>query len=806
MIPFFPVYPSYLIVTPIKADSDDEGSSSDEELDRSFSNEMFQQPECYFRLCPGRRGSIVPEEIKITADITARSGNEALKILRLLEEDISRRDCSDNPKMSAVFGFNKMRSLSSRRNRVLQRKLNEKIQSIIPHKIIAFSWKPVFQGFFYGAWRLIDYNLVKKFYRQLKRIDPKIATQFREVLEKSRSSQVPYREIRDFIKNHEATKSLVRALRKEDPNADVYMGFLDADIQSLYHNKKAEGPFEIFDAHYMRHKYEIFTGGYVVKVPENKSLQIGVEADLAVRNATAKYLKNGAYYPEPLTIVKIPKNQETIVQNFSSIKDPNYDSPMEMARLIKQVLNGRQLDPQKAMLFDQSAAIVTTCPDRMNRSFTCKSSKLQGIIRWGIKDFMTMRDINQSHYNARDWAINILRALNLNESWTSEITKFMLINNRWYSDGFEIRNKKIMRDVLISLLSRLFNAFDPVKIAEVYALRSSQSFQKELVSILSVGVLPEIDEIPKNEKVRVNSAPLLWEKVDSCTRVKDLLNLLEKLIEKEQVDLVYKAAKESGNALISLFRKKLCLNYEELFFKSLSNLLKVDQKVIQGTMPKAFFEIMNGNVPPFFDLQNKYQYYGQVTPLHIAALTGNMGVIKKILDDKRLQSQSQQEDSLDQIPFEYGLEYARVFGLDTSLLLALYDNELKNDVQLLITESALDIKDKVFALNALSDKFGKHVVRSFDDDLFIQAIYSECDELVEAFKAFGEYSDVLFKEMNRIAPDVDLLLLEHADIEDINALRKGYKGTNDEYTLDNNLRDAGHLPEINDSSGNESDD
>lgn len=783
-----PIYPRYVINIPVKADSDDEGESSDEELDGTFPPHMFEAPEKHFQIFP-ERGSIVPGGIRKTADIPHRRDCAAAKVLRLVY---------GRPRISAVFGFNKMRSLSARRNQVLQRKLNENIKSSIPYKKVAFMWDAVFamtNGV--NSWRKTTYAVVRKFYKQLKKFDLNAANEFRKNLEKSRGRLVPYREIRDEIKNHEATKILVRNFRREEPAADVYMVFLDADIQSLFQNKKSKDLFTIFDEHYLNHKYEIFSVGYIIKDHKNKNLEFSVKCDLAVRDATAKHIKNGVYYPEPCTGIKVPDNKDTIEGSFSSKNEPDYDSPLEMPRLINLVLAVRNLDPQVAMLFDKRGAIVTTCPDRMKREFASCFSKKNKIILWTLKDFRTIRDVNQSHYNSRDWAINLLQAL--------------FINNQIVIEGHTLSNKSVIRNVLISLLSRLFNAFDPVHIAELRSQKPKTSFQKELIAILNQRDLPEVLEIPQKEKNRNVSnvkQPLaaikLWEKADECKSIGEVLNLLNHLVRGDQVRLIYLAAKESGMALHDLFRRKLCLNYEELVFHALSNLLGKNLDEIKNNVPKPYLDIIRGGDVPSSRLIKYPKNVYSLTPLHIAAIVGNREVIAKVIENLDCEY-GLKWDFQGKIPFEYGLEYCLNNGLDTSLLSLLYDDDLEDLVQELIKESHLDIDDQVIALNALLKEFGEKVIRKFDGDLFIAAIYNEFDELVDELKGLDDYSDALREEMIRIAPDVNSLLLEHTEEEDIEYLREQYEDSSEGYTLDINLRDAGYLREyVEDSDGHSS--
>jgi hypothetical protein len=241
----------------------------------------------------------------------------------------------------------------------------------------------------------------------------------------------------------------------------MYILFLDNDILSFRYRKDAPGALSVFDENYLSNPFEIASTGYTIREPENLVLEVGVLADLSVRNATAKHVKRGVYFPEPCTAVKIPHLNDTVPEDFGDPKDKNYKSPNEMPQLIDKVLERRKLDPQKTMVFDSRGAIVTTLPNRMQRDFQCHSTQRNGIILWGMNDFKTMRSISQTHYNAYDWAHRMLEALSYHKQLT--------IGN------FLLKDAKVIQDVLISLLSRLFNAFDPVELAQRMAHRKLKS-------------------------------------------------------------------------------------------------------------------------------------------------------------------------------------------------------------------------------------------------------------------------------------------------------------------------------------------
>ena len=304
---------------------------------------------------------------------------------------------------------------------------------------------------------------------------------------------VPYREIRDTIKNHAQTKEITRLFRRVDPKRDTYLAFLDGDLVSFHSRIGAPGPFSVFDEHYLATGFEIGSTGYVIRAPDNLVLEVGVLADLVVRNGTAKHIRGGVYYPEPCAIVKIPLHSNTAPENFATPLEKHYESPKEMPRLIEQVLARRHLSAQKSMIFDARGAVVTALPERMERTFSCRSTQENGIILWGLKDFETMRGISQSHYNSRDWALNLLPALP--------------IRSHIIFEGQELDDQKVIQEVLTSLLSRLFSAFDPVDIAKRASVTSKKAFQVCFVDILNNDEPNLTEVLPVSDKARALRTP-----------------------------------------------------------------------------------------------------------------------------------------------------------------------------------------------------------------------------------------------------------------------------------------------------------
>ncbi len=767
--------PAYIVNMPFKVDSDDEGkASSDEKDDGSFPKQAFKTPSKYFRLLPGdvkeRRGTIVPTSISSPTSAQGTSIKSEKKgkfpsFISLLNKEVSRVSPNEDL-VGVIVGFNQMRSLSQGRNESLSRRLNEQTETTIPIRKISFLWDGVWQKNPKGnqAWIPADYNEVRRFYKQLKGSNPERAEQFRKETEAHRGHMVPYREIRDVIKNHEGTKELTRLLRpidKINKMRDAYILFLDDDIKSFRYRKDAPGALSVFNENYLSRPFEIASTGYTIKAPNNLVLEVGVLADLAVRNATAKHVKLGVYFPEPCTAVKIPQDEETIPENFSDPKQKNYTSPQEMPQLIKKVLKKRKLESQESMVFDARGAIVTTLPTRMQRSsFSCRSTQKNGIILWGLADFEKMRNISQTHYNARDWACEVLKALTYRDSLTANGSS---------------EEKAAIREALISLLSRLFNAFDPVKLAQRAAEREEVPFQVCLINILDNYEAP--DDIPKVERSKGkprSAINKLWRQVDSINTVQGIGQKLKDLLTNGLSENLLAAAHESGAALAKLFKEKLCLNYQELVIRALSVLVDQDEKTVQAQMPEIYLDIINDPsiIQPRSILEtreklsavNTDDFFG-ITPLHIAALAGNLKVALWLMDKYPETCGTMSKDSKGLIPLEYALTHCQDNGIHLDLLFALYNNNNSNEIQRMLYERIDNTADQVMVLNSLKTQFGDQIITEGNKPFFIEAILQGHDKLAELLRSYlgdDDCSKVLYDEMRSATPKVDNRLIDWA--------------------------------------------
>ena len=173
--------PAYVVNIPMKIDSDNEGeSSSGEEDNEVFRKRMFRDPSEYFRLFPPpekkektRRGAIVNKISLVDASIKSPDKGRLKRLVDLFEAEASQLNHSQKApgRLGITIGFNKMRSLSRRRNRTIVRCVNEPTKTTLPLHKIGFLWDGVWQKrtSSKGNWQNASYEDVRSFYRQLKK-------------------------------------------------------------------------------------------------------------------------------------------------------------------------------------------------------------------------------------------------------------------------------------------------------------------------------------------------------------------------------------------------------------------------------------------------------------------------------------------------------------------------------------------------------------------------------------------------------------------------------------------------------------
>lgn len=811
--------PAYIVNIPIKVDSDSEVNTSDgEDNDNMFPEYYFAKPASYFRLLPKeetintgsegvikkyhQRGVIITPYITKSSTIlepplsaNSKALEEQDRLTKVFSEQSFGANSEESKKISKKrlslnLGFNKMRSLSRSRNHSVQKTINVPVSADIPLKKFGFLWDGIWQEFNNNTqtWSPVHYDRIHKFYRQLKKRDKTKAKSFRQEIEKSRGHMVPYREIREAIKNHVNTRSFVREYRATHPQQSIYLGFFDNDTKKL-RRKRGRGTFSVFDLEYQKNpNMQIASTGYRVSEPDNILLEVGVLFDLWVRHYTAQYVKQGIYYPEPCAIVKVPSDVDTVIEHFTIDGDTNYESPKEMPVLIDNVIKMRKLDPQKVMAFNAEGAIVTTTPDRMQRKFTAVHSDNNKIILWRLADFRTIRDINQSHYMSRDWAINVLRAFIIPAKITLTVPANKIIT---------IIDQKVINDILISLISRLFKVFDPVAIAErLCVVGEAASFQKCLIEVVQNYAKTQFVLIPQERKVenkikskkdstKAQDIREIWKFVDALNSIDSIVEVLQIILNQGLIDvrLIVSAAQACGRKVAEIIKYNFSLDYAQLSYNLLTTLFKEHKIKEEKYSDSQLYQMILHNTI----LDNKDNVLSLVRkmklpelgvyktyPLHWAAITGNILAVEWLISKRDVSTVKWIGDisraaAANILPLHCAIRYCAYNGTNLHLLRLLCNADLisketddgLSPIQMIIDEledplPVLDNFLKIYKDGISLDTGNCNKI----DEVIINAIKEGYDDLAcFLIDFYGDERSLIYDAIAEMSPDVDEKLI-----------------------------------------------
>lgn len=717
--------PAYLIVVPqvVKSHSDNDTSDGEEETNK-FSKEDFEHPP--FEIDWERRGTVAEQDGLFSK---RQESYESSFIKKVEKESFGRDRAQVKDRVAVVIGYNRMRSLSTSVNRLLMEQSEKFAGNPVLNRDIHFFWRPQWVRSKTG--KPVEWETVRDFYRELKKRDPQKARLFRQeregltsvteqalrkfyeaykktkisadefftkqnvppftadhirVFEKKlkckaakkavknvdayinllkKTSIIPYREIRERIVRHEQTRECAEKLQK-DKKRPLYMAFQDADVQSM------QGLFARYDqaleGHLKKHKMlpEVASGGYKVSDPLNPILEIGVLIDLWIRHFTAQIFPTGIYHPEPNTLVRVKDGETTLEASF--LGKGTYTFPQEMPTLIDDLIAKREIQNLSgAFLFDAHAALTTAVPARMQRRFQAFYTNQRKVVRWGETDLTIYKGLSQTHYKHRDWAANLCDAIG--------VPKQLLFENRWKLSQSDLRN------MLISLISRLFSTYDPFEIAR----RRKSGFQRTMIGILNnyhpgaFSVAP-----PKDERKKGGSHEDLWRRIDSIDKVPQLLCTIDSFFQKPGTAVrIQQAALQSTKAVVQIYKENLSLDFTELSIAAmmaLDNPRDIREATLRLKSPPALpalneigsplhQKVLEAMVEPDWTGKpefkraakalptDQHRGYLGTYPMHWAAITGNAAAVGILKSCKNWISAIDQPGDAGLLPLHCALRY-----------------------------------------------------------------------------------------------------------------------------------------------------
>lgn len=727
------VLPAYLVTAPqvVPDNSDSETSDSEMEVEvgrPKFTQKEFENPP--FEIVWEKRGAVLPEDrLKSRREIPY----QAPLIKKMETESFSGTPDSVLAKavdrVGVVIGHNRMHSVSTSVNKRLVEQSRKYSDSPMLNREIHFFWRPQWHNT--QTKKKVKLEVVRSFYRQFKRrnrveaclfrrereqgitkVSKEALAEFYKVYKERRLSAkeflaeregkysifsqrhicsfgkqlkkkpntkvkdyinifnknliIPYREIREEIKAHRKTEECASELLKKRKRP-LYMSIQDADVQSL------QGVFSSYDAslerHFKKHKIlpEVASGGYEVEAPLNPILEIGVLIELWVRHFTAQIFPTAVYYSEPNSLIKFKEGATVLEASFLGKK--NYKSPQEMPTMIKDLQEKRGItDLHAAFLFDAHAALKTAVPKRMEKTFKAFYNAKGKVIRWSLADLLKYKSISQSHYIKLSWAKNLILAIGVPHSLALKAGTFGLKHDLKLPMN-ELSN------LLVSLVGRLFAAYDPFEMAR----EKGNGFQKSFIAVLENYENEIFVLSPTKRQEKTGQFKLLWQSVDKVKSIEDCLQKIDLLFQKPGTGVkLQKAVKQSMEVVVEIYRDKFCLNFIELsmdlmmsFDKPITprekwmryysppsqlNLSEIGSQLHQEVLEKMLASDWIGK--DHFKKQVKIlshdqrKGYLETYPMHWAAITGNCQAVRFL---KSIQGREQEWIRSVNIPGKNGL-------------------------------------------------------------------------------------------------------------------------------------------------------
>lgn len=303
--------------------------------------------------------------------------------------------------VSVIIALNRMKSLSTRKNKSLHLELNSKIEeSKIKYEKLGFFWACEWYENVNGIRKRkpVDQEKVRKFYKQLKTLNKEKAEHFREMQEKN--VFVPFQDLREFAKNHDKTKKLVNEFRQEDPNANIYLSLIDLDTVDF--NKIYSAYLRVVKDY---NTPTVMSTGY--EFPEDEpAYQRISQIDRKIRVITARHIPLGTYYPEPNTCVLIEKGRDTLLESF--IDKTRKNGNLESACLLKEV----QKRENATFVFSNDNPLITTIPDRARRTKNHKTlisftPEFEQGSTPTENDLKSSKSVTQNNFHEHVWLTNL---------------------------------------------------------------------------------------------------------------------------------------------------------------------------------------------------------------------------------------------------------------------------------------------------------------------------------------------------------------------------------------------------------------
>lgn len=420
--------------------------------------------------------------------------------------------CTDD--LGVIIGLNRHKSLSNRINNCLDKQLQATETSKLKYKKFAFYWDIPWTD---REGNSVEYRIVRRFYKQLKTLEPEKAEMFIKHNEDKMRPSPPYQHIRETVKNHPFNNDVIQKLKEQSPNSIIYVSFVDGDTKDF--NGMYSGYVELIRE--SKEPPKVMSTGYEFPQEDGHPLYVGSKLERLIRVVTAKAFGPGVYYPEPNFCVLL---QGQDLSNYSFVDRKQADGRLESPILLRALL-GTSLP-----VFSEKNPVVTSS-DRAQKS----SSGLifsQQFSKGGAPnadDRRRLSQIIQSTLNPKQWAeaLYFNRAFKLS-GFVGVKGTFVSLMTNLRKDPDDQKTVEKLKEIVTpcdvvpklhtaakevsKIIKRFFNIFEENNIwDEVYCSRIHEFYELPVSSMLTI-----IDMFDKKNELCYNVMKIFFSLSDLC--------------------------------------------------------------------------------------------------------------------------------------------------------------------------------------------------------------------------------------------------------------------------------------------------